>query len=110
MEPPPAILWPQNKDEQADWDKWVRSGWDEGYRLADDTFEAQLNSLTADFTGMVRYRLLLAQDMMTEPFALHEDRGVTTTGSELRVGDRAVRITGPSQFQPGAEHWIPASH
>ena len=110
VDPPPAILWPKDGKEQADWTKWIRQGWDAGYRLADDTFEAQLNSLTADFTGMVRYRLLLAQDMITAPFALHEDRGVTTTGSEMRVGDRAVRITGPSQFQPGAEHWIPASH
>ena len=71
-------------------------------------FEAGLNQLTADYNGMVRYRMLLAQGKISQPYALHEDRGVTGGHNEMRVGDRALRITGPSQFLTGGELWKPA--
>lgn len=107
--PPPKILWPKTAQEQADWDTWIEQGWNEGYDQAERMFDANLNRLVADFSGMVRYRLLVAQGMVSKPFAMHEDRGVTgTPQKEMRVGDRAIRITGPSQFQIGAETWKPA--
>lgn len=108
--PPPKILWPENEEEQANWDKWIKEGWDEGFKQADETFETNLNRLVADFQGMVRYRTLLAQGMITAPYAVHADRGVTgsQTGETMRVGDRALRITGPSKLLTGSEAWKPA--
>lgn len=105
VKPPPAILWPRNPQEEINWSKWVNEGWEQGYRQADDMFETNLNRLLADFNGMVRYRMLLAKGLVSSPFALHEDRGVTGGGSEMRVGDRAIRITGPSQFNTSSELW-----
>ncbi|MFH1158398.1 MAG: type IV secretory system conjugative DNA transfer family protein [Pseudomonadota bacterium] len=106
--PPPRVLWPKNKQEQADWSTWVTQGWDAGYEQAEQMFELNVNRLVADYTGMVRYRMLLAQGMISEPYALHEDRGITSDKNQMRVGDRALRITGPSQFLTGAELWKPA--
>lgn len=106
--PPPRVLWPKNKEEQANWNTWIKEGWDAGFLQADDAFEAGLNQLVADYDGMVRYRMLLAQGKISQPYALHEDRGVTGGGGEMRVGDRALRITGPSQFLTGGELWKPA--
>jgi len=106
--PPPRVLWPKNAMEQADWSTWVSQGWLAGTAQADEIFEANVNQLTADYNGMVRYRMLLAQDMISAPYAMHEDRGVTGNTSQMRVGDRAVRITGPSQFLTKAELWKPA--
>tara|TARA_Y100001934_G_C12281693_1_gene740241 strand:- start:461 stop:640 length:180 start_codon:yes stop_codon:yes gene_type:complete len=57
---------------------------------------------------MVRYRVLLSQNMISPPFALEQDRGITGGGSKLRVGDRAVTITGPSQLKAGGNEWQPA--
>lgn len=107
--PPPRVLWPKNKEEQADWNTWVRQGWDAGYSQGDDIFEANLAKLVADYNGMVRYRTLLAEGKISQPFALQEDRGVTGGNDEMRVGDRALRITGPSQFLTGANLWKPAN-
>ena len=45
---------------------------------------------------MIRYRKLLAQGIVSAPYALQIDRGVTGGGDEMRIGDRAVTITGPS--------------
>lgn len=106
--PPPKILWPANAQEQIKWDQWVAQGWRKGFEQADEIFEANLNRLVADFDGMVRYRMLLAQGMISQPYALHEDRGVTGDQATMRVGDRALRITGPSRFQTGSETWKPA--
>lgn len=108
--PPPRVLWPKDATEQAQWNEWVRQGWEEGYHQGDDIFERNLNQLVSDYNGMVRYRMMLAQGKVSQPYAMQEDRGITSANnrSEMRVGDRALRITGPSQFLTGAEEWKPA--
>ena len=105
---PPAILFPKNKEERREWNILLRRGWDEGRLQADEIFQSDLNRLSAEFQGMVRYRVLLTQKIITPPFALETNRGVTGGGNEKRVGDRAVQITGPSQLQPEAFGWKPA--
>ncbi len=106
--PPPRVLWPRSPAEQASWNSWVADGWKAGFDQADQIFESNTNRMVADYRGMVRYRMLLAQGMISEPYALHEDRGVTGGKNKMRVGDRALRITGPSQFLTGADLWTPA--
>ena len=107
--PPPRILWPKTAKEQAEWDAWVAQGWEAGTEQADQIFEANVNQLVAEYNGMVRYKMLLAQEMISAPYAMHEDRGVTGDTNQMRVGDRAVRITGPSQFLTKADLWKPAN-
>jgi defect-in-organelle-trafficking protein DotC len=106
--PPPRVLWPKTPEEQGEWNKWVSQGWAAGMEQADEIFDANVNQLVADYNGMVRYRMLLAQDMISAPYAMQEDRGVTGDDNQMRVGDSAVRITGPSQFLTKAELWKPA--
>jgi defect-in-organelle-trafficking protein DotC len=106
--PPPRVLWPKNREEQLSWNAWVAEGWDAGYLQGEEIFNSSLNQLVSDYRGMVRYRMLLAQGKISQPYALHEDRGVTGGRSEMRVGDRALRITGPSQFLTGGDLWKPA--
>lgn len=107
--PPPDILRPIDDKEREIWIEQVGKGWEEGYAQADQIFEEDLARLTADYQGMVRYRMLLAQGMISAPYALQIDRGVTGGGREMRIGDRAVKITGVPQLVPGYEQWQPAS-
>ncbi len=106
--PPPDILLPQNYLERVKWRKWVEKGWEQGYKQGEEIFQTDLDRLVADYNGMIRYRVLLSQNMVSKPYALHEDRGVTGGGKELRIGDRAVKITGQSELKPGADQWQPA--
>ncbi len=108
VQPPPDLLLPENKEEQANWDKWFDEGWDAGVEQADEIFQADLEKLTSDYQGMVRYRTLLTQGMVSPPYALQVDRGVTGGGNEMRVGDRAVSITVP-QLKSGSQEWQPAN-
>lgn len=105
VRPPPEILWPRDESEEANWNKWISQGWERGYSQAEEMFEANLNRLQADFTGMIRYKMLLAKGLVFSPYAMHEDRGVTGGGEQMRVGDRAIRITGPAQFNTSPESW-----
>jgi defect-in-organelle-trafficking protein DotC len=105
--PPPKILLPENDAERAAWKKWVAAGWQAGFAQADSIFQADLNRLTADFEGMVRYRVLLTQGKVSAPFAVLADRGVSGGGNQMRVGDRAIRLSGPAQLRPAGDSWQP---
>lgn len=107
--PPPDILTPQNDEERETWAVNVQKGWKMGYQQADDIFKDDLARLEADFQGMIRYRMLLAQGMVSPPYALQVNRGVTGGGDEMRIGDRAVQITGVPELITGAKAWKPAS-
>lgn len=109
IEPPPDILRPENAEERKVFEEMVALGWQEGISQADEIFQDDLSRLIADFQGMVRYRMLLTQRMVSPPFALQVDRGITGGGDELRVGDRAVQITGTPELVTGYEQWQPAS-
>lgn len=108
VSPPPDLLLPENREEQEKWDKWFDEGWEAGVAQADEIFQADLEKLSSDYQGMVRYRTLLAQGMVSPPYALQVDRGVTGGGNEMRVGDRAVSITVP-QLKTGSQEWQPAN-
>lgn len=107
--PPPDILTPQNNEERVIWELHIRKGWKFGYEQADDIFKDDLARLESDYQGMVRYRMLLAQGMISPPYALQVDRGITGGGDEMHIGDRAVQITGVPELITGAETWKPAS-
>lgn len=109
VDPPPQILRPKDAQERKKWKRWVEIGWENGVEQADEIFQADLARLQSDFEGMVRYRKLLAQGMVSAPYALENDRGITGGGSLLRIGDRSVRLTGLPQLKPGYEEWRPAS-
>ncbi len=106
---PPSILLPKNDEEISIWEAHTDMGWTEGYTQADEIFQEDLNTLIADYEGMIRYRKLLAQNIVSPPYALQTDRGITKETGEMRIGDRAVEITGKSVFISGAKEWQPVS-
>ena len=108
-EPPPDVLRPEDEEERALWIELVAKGWEYGVEQANETFKEDLSLLSADYEGMVRYRVLLAQGMVSPPYALQVDRGVTGGGDEMRIGDRAVQITGVPELMTGYGSWQPAS-
>jgi defect-in-organelle-trafficking protein DotC len=109
VDPPAAILLPKTDEEKVAWAAYVKQGWEAGLKQAEDTFESDVDRLTNDYTGMVRYRELLAQGMISPPYALADDRGVTGGGSEMRVGDRGITITGQSSLISKSSAWTPAN-
>lgn len=109
VEPPPDILRPNDDEEREKWIVWIRDGWSRGVEQADAIFEQDLKQLNADFEGMVRYRMLLAQAMISPPYTIQLDRGITGGGKTMRIGDRSVQITTMPKLNAGSESWQPVN-
>jgi defect-in-organelle-trafficking protein DotC len=109
VDPPAAILLPKNEEEKIAWVNYVKVGWEQGLKQAEETFEADIERMVNDFTGMIRFRELLAQGMVSPPSTMADDRGVTGGGSEMRIGDRGVTIAGQSSLISQSDTWTPAN-
>src|SRR5690606_27803800 len=92
-ETPPDALLPRDKSEKDNWQNWVSEGWKQGEEQANEIFQANLDRLNRDYTGMVRYKMLLEEGKVSPARLAEADLGNTGTGQDMRVNDRAIRIT-----------------
>jgi defect-in-organelle-trafficking protein DotC len=101
-----AAVLPWDSDEREIWRTAVLSGWKQGLRHADRVFEAGLNRLARDYRGMLRFKLLAQQGMVSVP-ELNEGRlGICVQDALLEVDQRVFRLTDPGRFRP-VEDWHP---
>ena len=56
---------------------------------------------------MIRYRKLLAQNMVSAPLIAEKDLGVTGGGDQLSVNDRILTIKALPSLKANTEHWSP---
>lgn len=104
-ERPNVALLPRDDDEQKAWDQAYDEGWKEGVSQADQIFSENMGRLKRDYAGMILYRKLLAQNMVTAPYVAKSELGVTGNGKELRINDQVLRITATSHLIPNSKHW-----
>lgn len=104
-EAPDKSLLPKNRDERIIWKRYSAEGWKAGIVQADLIFKENLGRLKRDFEGMIRYRVLLAQNVVSPPFVAQMDMGITGGGSDLTVNDRLLRITAFPALQPDSRNW-----
>lgn len=102
---PQATVLPKNAQEKKLWDAWAKQGWGQGVRLADETFEANNGRLKRDFEGMIRYKALYEQGVVSKPVMKKANLGVTGGGSEMAVNDRVYEITRDAGLDPDRKRW-----
>jgi defect-in-organelle-trafficking protein DotC len=102
---PNTSLLPRNKEEQKVWEQAYNDGWKEGVLQANQIFSENMGRLKRDYNGMILYRKLLAQNIVTAPFVAKSDLGVTGDANELRVNDQVLRITSTSELIPNSKRW-----
>lgn len=102
---PETTVLPKTRDEKALWDVWAQKGWDEGARLADANFEANLARLKQDFEGMVRFKSLYQQGLVSKPRLERATLGVTGGGDEMAINDRIIRITESAMLDANKKNW-----
>lgn len=105
---PNATLLPKNSKEVKVWNKFVKIGWNEGVNQADEIFINNLNRMVRDYNGMILYKKLLIQNMVTAPFVSKADLGITGGGNDMHINDRVLRITTTSELKPNSKQWKPA--
>lgn len=104
---------PRTKAERAWWDQWSQVGWNKGVAQADQAFSSRLARLRRDFEGMVRFKSLYQQGVITMPILAKSNLGVTGGGDEMAINDRVYQITEQSKLDPNTNRWknnVPATH
>ena len=104
-ETPDKTLLPKNKAEQAIWSKYIDEGWNAGILQATTIFRENIARIKRDYEGMIRYRKLLAQNMVSAPYVATLDLGITGNGDNLTVNDRVLRITAFPTLQADGNQW-----
>ncbi len=104
---PDKTLWPKTEEEREIWAEYVRLGWFEGIAQADHIYTENLARLKRDYQGMIRYRMLLAQNMVSAPQVAHRELGVTGGGEELAVNDRLLTIEALPALRADSKTWEP---
>lgn len=107
-EKPDSSLLPKTQDERDLWNEYIKIGWADGVQQANQIFSANLGRLKRDYAGMILYRKLLAENMVTAPFVAKTDMGVTGDENEMRVNDQILRITATSKLITNSHKWKPA--
>lgn len=107
---PDRSLLPRNKPERMMWEQDIEEGWQAGLQQADLIFTENINRLVRDYRGMILYRTLLAQKMVSLPFVATMDMGITGGGDDMTVNDRVLRITAFPELQADASAWKTELH
>lgn len=108
-EAPHNSLLPKNREEQKIWDKYVTQGWEAGQRQAETIFAENLARLKEDYQGMILYRNLLVQGMVSQPYVGRSELGVTGDSTNMRINDQVLRITALPALQEDSKRWRPAT-
>lgn len=106
-EAPPERLLPQDPDESEIWVEATRKGWEQGVSQAASIFQTGLSRLNQDFQGMVLYKQMYLQNMISAPYTETTNLGVTGDSSGLRLNDKIIKITRPSLLNPQTNQWYP---
>ncbi len=104
---PDHTLLPTTQAEAIIWNACMKEGWKKGLAQANNIFSINLNRLKRDYLGMVLYRKLYQEKMVSAPFVASADFGITGDANHLRINDRVLRITALSQLQPNSKQWHP---
>lgn len=104
---PDKTLLPRNMAEQKIWREAIRAGWEKGTEQATVIFQQSLARLKRDFNGMLLYKKLLTEKMISPPFVSRTELGVTGDGNDMRINDQVLRIVEHPQLQTSTKHWRP---
>lgn len=102
---PDKSLLPRNNMEQKIWCAGVRAGWEKGIVQSYSIFKQNLARLKRDYRGMLLYRKLLQEKMISPPFVARTELGVTGNGTDMRINDQVLRIVELPQLQTNSRGW-----
>jgi defect in organelle trafficking protein DotC len=104
---PDKSLLPKTQAESEIWNKYLKIGWKQGLTQANQIFDENMSRLKRDYLGMVLYRKLYAQHIVSAPFIARAELGVTGDKNEMHINDQVLKITSHSALQTDSTKWKP---
>lgn len=101
---PNPVLLPRNAHERRRWIRAVKAGWKRGVAQADEVFRVNLARLKAAIEGVMTYRWLAREGVISMPYLARGNLGIVRDKRKLVIGGRVYRISVPSQWRP-ARQW-----
>ncbi len=95
---------PRTEAERERWMQMAMNGWHDGIEQANYLNEIAVNRLKRDFSGMLKYRELVALGVVSEPILAQGRPGIVINGKRLEVDRKTFRITVPAEFER-SEKW-----
>lgn len=105
---PNHVLLPRNDQERTLWQQTVSKAWQQGEAQAVAIFKVNLNRLLRDFTGMVLYKELLEENMVSPFFTTTQQQGVVGDGSNMTIDSQLMHINTQPQLQLHTKFWKPS--
>lgn len=102
---PDRTVLPKTAAEKALWDEWAAKGWSQGQAMAEETCRSNIGRLRRDFSGMLLYKTLYAQGLVTKPILAKTNLGVTGGEDEMALGDRIYEVTRKASLNPDRSRW-----
>jgi len=102
---PDRSLLPRTTAESRVWKRAIRAGWDKGIEQSFSIFQQSLARLKRDYKGMVLYRKLLHEKMISPPFVARTELGITGDGTDMHINDQVLRIVELPKLQVSGRHW-----
>lgn len=102
---PHKSLLPRDSSEREMWAKWVHDGWVAGMEQGETEMLARIRKMGRDFTGMVRYMILLERKVIQPPVIAVANDKVVGGGDQMAVRQTTYRITMPSSLDASSDRW-----
>lgn len=102
---PHRVLLPRTNEEAEVWKKAICNGWQKGIQQSTSIFQQNLARLKRDYQGMILYRKLLQENMISAPYVSRTELGVTGDGNDMRINDQVLRITEHPKLQTESSGW-----
>ena len=103
------VLLPKTAAEKKIWAQAVEKGWEIGLEQADRLFDANLARLERDYKGLLKFKLLSKQGIVSLPMVAEGEFGIKVGNKTLDVDQKIFRITKASDFNE-AEKWEPLGY
>lgn len=105
---PDSTLLPKNSQEKLVWQHYVTIGWQNGLNQATNIFDANMAKLNRDYKGMILYRKLYEENMVSAPYVATTNLGITGDTQQMSIGDKVLRITALPELNLQGQTWRPA--
>lgn len=106
-EPPHELLLPRNDSEKKEWEDGIKVGWSQGVKMASDNIRVNQKKLGNALLGMIRYHLMLQQNIVSTPMTFEMPISVSSSsdGESLNIGETIFEINMLPTFNSNADTW-----
>lgn len=104
---PPRTLMPRSEEEESYWTEWFNRGWEAGEHQARRIFQLNVNQMTRDYIGMVRYHLMRQQGYVTDPVVETAYHAVTGGADKMAIEDVLLTIKVRPGLNVDTTDWKP---